>query len=155
MAARDAEAIRTLLSPSVVFHDPVASARFEGAEAVTDVYRILFESCERWECLTELATHDQHALVYRARLAGRVVEVVDLLSFDREGRISEIRAMARPLAGMAGFVAAVGPPLGRRNGRVRGLLGRLAGWPASKTLVAIDSLGSRLISPRARRSPDA
>jgi hypothetical protein len=150
MAARDSTAIVGLLASDVVFHDPVASTRFEGAETVADVYRTLLEACERWECVTELAAPGQHALVYRARLAGKDVEVVDLLSFDDEGRIREIRAMARPLTGMAGFVSAVGPPLGRRNGRIRGAALRLAGFPASKLLASIDAVGSRLIRPRAR-----
>jgi hypothetical protein len=148
LATRDPAAVRALLAPDVVFHDPVASARFQGAETVADVYRVLLEACEQWEWLTELASEGQHAIVYRIRLAGKDVEVVDLLWFDDQGRIREIRAMARPLSGMAGFVAAVGPPLGRRNGRIRGALLRVAGWPATKLLVAIDRMGSRLIRPR-------
>jgi hypothetical protein len=83
------------------------------------------------------------------RIRGRDAELVDLIRFDEQGLITEIRIHSRPLASTAAFAAMLGPRLARRRGRVAAVLARLIAGPLPGLLAAGDRLVTPLTQPRA------
>ena len=49
-----------------------------------------------------------HALIFRASVAGRELEGIDLLRFDEDGLIADFTVMLRPLSGLVPFAQAMG-----------------------------------------------
>lgn len=72
---------------------------------------------------------------------------LDVLRHDEEGRVDEIRVVARPLSSVAAFAAVVGPRLARRHGRRRALAVRAVTAPLPSVLAFWDRLVSRVSRP--------
>ena len=47
------------------------------------------------------------ALIFRARVGDREVEGLDHLTFDDDGRVTELRVMVRPMSGMNALAEAM------------------------------------------------
>jgi hypothetical protein len=57
----------------------------------------------------ELAAVDgAHALIFRASVAGRELEGIDLLRFDDDGLIADFTVMVRPISALMPFAQAMG-----------------------------------------------
>lgn len=152
--AGDAGMVIDTLAPEVVLHAPVLPAPFEGREAVGEVIEALVGIIEDLEYTDDIAAPDLHLLTFRAHVLGTAVEGVDLLRFDSEGRVSEIRVFARPLSGTAAMAAAMGPRLAQRRGRVAGALVGLASRPLPAMFAVFDAATSNLLArPPAPRAP--
>ena len=92
-------------------------------------YRVLFETFGEVQITGELADTDSRAFFWQANVADRVIEGADLLRYDAQGKIAEIRVLIRPLVDIATFAAAIGPPLAARRSPARGALVRLLTLP--------------------------
>ncbi len=97
------------------------------------------------EITSEFADADSRVFFWRADLAGRLIEGADLLRCDEHGKIAEIRVLIRPLADIAVFASAIGPPLAVRRSPTRGALVRLLTLPLKVILAVADAVASRLI----------
>ena len=145
---RDLDTWVDALAPDVVVHSPIIRAPFSGREAVAELYGVLFSALGHVEFTGEFAVGDSHAFFWRADVDGRWVEGADVLRHDEHGKISEITALIRPLADIAVFAAAIGPPLARKRGRVRVPMLRLLTLPLQAILAVADVVATRFVQRR-------
>jgi hypothetical protein len=104
----DIDAVRALLAPDVVFHSPATFHPFVGRETVAALLSIVGQTVEDFRYTDELQADGAHALIFRASVAGRELEGIDLLRFDADGLIADFTVMVRPLSGLIPFAQAMG-----------------------------------------------
>jgi SnoaL-like domain len=153
--ARDMAALADALAPGVVLHSPITSSfRFEGRDEVAALLGTVSEVLEDFHYLHEFGDADVGALVFEARVAGQQLQGTDILNFDEQGRVSEIRVFVRPLAGLTAFARELAPRLARRRGRAPAFaVARMLGPVALGTRLG-DVPASRLVSgKKIRRRP--
>jgi len=105
---RDLDGVRELLAPDIVFHSPVTFHPFVGRDTVTQLLSLVAQTFEDFRYTDELVADGAHALIFRASIAGRELEGIDLLRFDRQGLIADFTVMLRPLSGLIPFAQAMG-----------------------------------------------
>jgi SnoaL-like domain len=106
----DIDALAPLLAEDIVFHSPVTFHPFIGRETVSRLIAIVADTFEdfRYTDELELEGEDGHALIFRANIAGRELEGIDLLRFNDDGLIGDFTVMLRPLSGLVPFAQAMG-----------------------------------------------
>jgi hypothetical protein len=104
----DIDAVGALLAPDVVFHSPATFHPFVGRETVAALLSIVGQTVEDFRYTDELKAEGSHALIFRASVAGRELEGIDLLRFDADGLIADFTVMVRPLSGLIPFAQAMG-----------------------------------------------
>ena len=78
---------------------------------------LVAQTFEDFRYTDELDGRRRHALIFRASVAGKELEGIDLLRFDDQGLIADFTVMLRPLSGLD----AVRPGDGREGRAPRGL----------------------------------
>lgn len=104
----DVQGVRELLAPDIVFHSPVTFHPFVGRDTVLALLSLVAQTFEDFRYTDELAADGAHALIFRASVAGRELEGIDLLRFDGQGQIADFTVMLRPLSGLIPFAQAMG-----------------------------------------------
>jgi hypothetical protein len=104
----DIEAVRELLAPDIVFHSPVTFHPFVGRDTVMALLTLVSQTFEDFRYTDELTIDGAHALIFRAGVAGKELEGIDLLRFDGDGLIEDFTVMLRPLSGLIPFAQAMG-----------------------------------------------
>lgn len=145
---RDLDAWVGALALDVVVHSPIIRNPIIGREAVAELYGVLFNALGHLDFTDEFAVGDSYAFFWRVDIDGRWVEGADVVRHDEHGKISEITALIRPLADIALFAAAVGPPLARKRGWLRGRLSSLLMLPLRAILTIADVIATRLVQRR-------
>ena len=110
--ARDPEAMTALMAPDIRFFSPVAFKPFEGRESVNELFWNLFEVFEDFEYTDELEGDGTHALLFRAKVAGRSLEGLDHLVLNDEGLVQTFTVMLRPLSALMAMGEAMAPRVG-------------------------------------------
>jgi hypothetical protein len=105
---QDIEAARELLAPDIVFHSPVTFHPFLGRDTVMGLLSLVAQTFEDFRYTDELAMDGGHALIFKASVAGRELEGIDLLRFDDQGLIADFTVMLRPLSGLVPFAQIMG-----------------------------------------------
>jgi len=103
----DVDGIGELLAPDVVFHSPVTFHPFVGRETVSRLLGQVALLLADFRYTDELVGDGAHALIFRATVAGREIEGVDLLRLDAQGLIADFTVMLRPLSGLLPFAQAM------------------------------------------------
>ncbi len=109
----DIEAISALLAPDVVFHSPVTFHPFLGRDTVTALLTLVSQTFEEFRYTDELESDGKHALIFKASVAGKELEGIDLLRFDADGLIADFTVMIRPMSGLVPFAQAMGEKAAR------------------------------------------
>jgi hypothetical protein len=150
MEARDLTAIVDTLASDVVFSSPVISSHFHGPEEVRELFEIVLDEFHEFQYTEELAREDARVLLFSARVRGRPVQGAQILHLDEQGKIRELRVMARPLAGLAAIAAVVGRRLARQRagGRARAAVVGLLTYPLLALTAAINAGAPRLTQGR-------
>jgi hypothetical protein len=149
LEGRDLAAAVEALAPDVVMRSPVIARPIEGRDEVSDLLRILLtQELEAIECLDEVRSGDRLALRFQVRVRGRDIEVVDFVRLDENEKVREYIVLARPLAGAAAYIQALGPHVARRRGKLASALVRLAAAPLPGLLALGDRLGSWIVAKR-------
>jgi hypothetical protein len=104
----DIEAIGELLAEEVVLHSPVTFHPFIGRETVKGVLTLVSEVFEDFHYTDELQGDGVHGLIFRAIVAEKQIEGLDLLRCDADGQISDLTVMLRPLSALLPFAQAMG-----------------------------------------------
>jgi len=104
----DIDAARELLAANIIFHSPVTFHPFVGRDTVAKLLSLVASTFEDFRYTDELVTDGAHALIFKASVAGKELEGMDLLRFDEQGLIVELTVMLRPLSGLIGFAQAMG-----------------------------------------------
>ena len=108
--ARSGELVRETLAPEVRFLSPVVFSPYEGRDVVTT---ILAEGAmkvfEDFSYVHRIEDSDARVatLIFKANVNGRALDGLDLLSFDDDGLIAELKVMVRPLSGLDALKAAM------------------------------------------------
>jgi SnoaL-like protein len=105
---QDIAAVAELLAPDIVFHSPVTFHPFLGRETVMRLLEIVAGTFEDFRYTDELQADGAHALIFRASVAGRELEGIDLLRLDEQGLIRDFTVMIRPMSGLVPFAQTMG-----------------------------------------------
>jgi hypothetical protein len=105
---KDLEAVGELLAEQIVFHSPVTFHPFLGRETVTGLLGEVVQVFEDFRFTDELEMDGAHALIFRASVAGKEIEGIDLLRFDADGLIADFTVMLRPLSALVPFAQQMG-----------------------------------------------
>jgi hypothetical protein len=144
MTAGDHPALMALYAEDVVFCSPVTAVEFHGKDEVGVLMGHVMAGFDSWERTFVFADEDQFVFGARASIAGRTVELAELVRLAPDGLVREIRIHGRPLAGVAAIAAVAAPPLAARRGRLRGTLVGLLSRGLPHALAAGDALITRL-----------
>ena len=104
----DIDAARELLAANIIFHSPVTFHPFVGRDTVAKLLSLVASTFEDFRYTDELTVDGAHALIFRASVAGKELEGIDLLRFDDQGLIADFTVMVRPLSGLIPFAQAMG-----------------------------------------------
>ena len=108
--ARSRERLEACFAPDARFLSPVVFAPYEGrdlvllilTEGAMKVFSDDFRYVHRFE------SDDAAALIFEASVGDREVDGLDLLSFDLDGLITELKVMVRPMSGLNALAEAMG-----------------------------------------------
>jgi len=106
--AGDIDAVAELLAPAIVFHSPVTFHPFVGRETVTRLLAEVSLLFADFRYTGELHADGAHGLIFRASVAGKEIEGIDLLRIDSDGLIADFTVMLRPLSALVPFAQAMG-----------------------------------------------
>jgi ketosteroid isomerase-like protein len=99
VAARDARALDALLADDVVFHSPVVHTPQRG-KALTTMYlaaAIRVFTAGPFRYVREVTGKSDAVLEFETELDGILVNGIDMIKWDAEGRIVDFKVMIRPL----------------------------------------------------------
>lgn len=107
--ARDGAALEALLAENVVFTSPVAHQPYPGRAITAAILRGVLRVFEDFRYEREIVSPDgrDHALMFRATVAGKQVQGCDFLHLDDDGRIDDLTVMVRPLSAANALSAAM------------------------------------------------
>lgn len=105
---QDIDAARELLAADIVFHSPVTFHPFLGRDTVMELLALVAQTFEDFRYTDELSVDGAHALIFKASVAGKELEGIDLLRFDEQGLIADFTVMLRPLSGLIPFAQIMG-----------------------------------------------
>ncbi|MFI0482358.1 nuclear transport factor 2 family protein [Actinomadura sp. 9N215] len=124
--AKDLAAITSALDPGIEFHSPVMVKPYLGRDSVVALLGVLLEVFEDFHYTDELVSSGpagEHAagggppavpavpavaLIFTARVAGKDVQGLDLLSFGDTGLVTGLTVMVRPLPAAMTLARVVG-----------------------------------------------
>jgi hypothetical protein len=106
---RDLGALRDLFAEDAELHTPVVDEPVVGADNIEQIFVFLDQILDDIEITTELGGPDRYVFGFTARVGAEPLQVLDLLSLDEHGRITEFVVHTRPLAGTLALANAVDP----------------------------------------------
>lgn len=105
------ERFEAVFHPDVRFFSPVSFKSYDGRDLVVTILMEgpakLFEEFE-YVHLIENPDEPVAALIFRARVGDKWMDGLDLLTFDDDGLITEMKVMLRPKSGVDAMAAAMG-----------------------------------------------
>jgi hypothetical protein len=96
---RDDAALNALLAENAVFHSPVVHAPQVG-KAITQRYLVAAFSVffnESFRYVREIVSDHDAALEFAVEIEGVIVNGIDLIRWDDDGKIIDFKVMLRPL----------------------------------------------------------
>jgi hypothetical protein len=95
----DPEALKALLAKDAVFHSPVVHTPQEGRDKVFAYLHAASHALggDDFRYLREIVEGDQAMLEFQTELDGIQINGVDIIRWDREGKIKDFKVMVRPL----------------------------------------------------------
>ena len=144
----DLDAVVATLAPDVELHSPIsARACLQGPAMIRDVLEPVYASIEDIRVVDEVATSDgqRRVLYLRGHISGgEPIEESVWMRIDEHGLIAELTVFIRPLGALTALMAAIGPSLAARHGRVRGWIAVAATRPLAVITRRGDPLALRL-----------
>ncbi|GAA1877308.1 hypothetical protein [Actinomadura bangladeshensis] len=113
--AKDLAAVTRALDPGIEFRSPVMVKPYLGRDTVGRLLAVLFEVFEEFRYTDDLVSRAPNgagpptqALIFEARVLGKSVQGLDLLSFGGTGLVTGLTVMVRPLPAAMTLARAVG-----------------------------------------------
>ena len=107
--AEDPRALTEALADRVVFRSPVTFKAYEGKPLVSTILtEAALKVFEGFRYTDQLEDGDAAALIFKARVGDRQLDGLDLLRFDRDGKVAELVVMVRPMSGLGALAEAMG-----------------------------------------------
>jgi hypothetical protein len=94
MEQHDIDAVLREFAPGFALRSPVTETPFDGADSHR-LLRVVLESYDRWECLSELSGDDECVLITRVQIGGRDVGIVDHMRHGPDGKVVDFAAYTR------------------------------------------------------------
>jgi hypothetical protein len=106
--AEDAQAVADALADDVVFRSPVVFKPYEGKQMVGAILtQGAMRVFEGFRYVDQLEDGDVATLIFEARVGDRVLNGLDLLRFDADGKVRELMVMVRPMSGLNALAEAM------------------------------------------------
>ncbi|WP_354699085.1 hypothetical protein DSM112329_04791 [Paraconexibacter sp. AEG42_29] len=109
---RDPGALAAVLADDIQLHSPLLDDPIVGREQVVAVLDLLFEKLDTLEYGAELDGGEVRGVRLSASVNGVSMEGVELVHFDADGRVDEVRVQLRPLSGLIALQNVVAPAIG-------------------------------------------
>jgi hypothetical protein len=107
--AEDPDALTGTLAEDVVFRSPAVFKPYEGKQVVEAILvQGAMQVFEDFRYTDQLEDGDVATLIFEARVGDLVMNGLDLLRFDAEGKVRELMVMVRPLSGLTALAEAMG-----------------------------------------------
>jgi hypothetical protein len=104
----DPEALTEALAEEVIFRSPAVFKPYEGKAMVAAIItRGAMHVFEDFRYTDQIEDGDTAALIFDARVGDRILNGLDLLRFDADGKIRELMVMVRPLSGLNALAEAM------------------------------------------------
>lgn len=99
MKNKDANGLGDLLADNAVFHSPVVHTPQQGKAITWKYLAAAFQVLgnDQFEYLREIVDGNRAVLEFQTELDGIVINGVDMIEWDAEGRITDFKVMVRPL----------------------------------------------------------
>ena len=99
MQERDVDGLDELLADNAVFHSPVVHTPQQGKAITRQYLAAAFHVLgnDQFEYLREVVDGNNAVLEFRTELDGIVINGIDMIQWDGEGRICDFKVMVRPL----------------------------------------------------------
>jgi len=100
--ARDIAVLDDILAEDVVFYSPVVWTAQKGKD-LTKLYlgaAMFVIANDDFKYVKEIVSGHQACLEFTTKIDDIIVNGVDIITFNEEGRITEFKVMVRPLKGM-------------------------------------------------------
>ncbi len=108
---KDLELLREALAADVVVHSPVLFRGFEGREAAMIVLSNVIEVLENFAYTHELADGDDLVLRFRADVGDLLLEGIDFIRLDADGKVADLTVFMRPQRALTAFNERMGERL--------------------------------------------
>ena len=113
----DLDALVRCFTEDATFHSPAVHAPVEGRRSVAVYLGAVLQVFEDFVYTGSFVGGDGRELLeFRTRVGDREVQGVDLLSFDGDGRVTDLTVLLRPLRGLEATVAAMAEQLAAAAG---------------------------------------
>jgi 2,4-dienoyl-CoA reductase (NADPH2) len=101
-----------LLHPKAVFRSPMAHTPYPGARTVGLILSTVLKVFEDFKYHREMVSADGLSVVleFSAKVNGKELNGVDLIAFDKDGKIVDFEVMVRPMSALQ----ALGDEMGQR-----------------------------------------
>lgn len=109
--ARDPAALSAALHPDVVFRSPAVFKPYTGRDATMFVLQGVLAVFEDFDYVMKVRDGQDEVLRFKAKVAGRDIDGVDILRYDDEGLVVELSVMIRPLSALQTVAEAMGAKL--------------------------------------------
>ena len=93
------DALTAILHPDAVFHSPVVHTPQKGRAIVTAYLSAAGQTLgnDSFRYVREIAQDNQAVLEFTTEMDGIMVNGIDMITFDEEGKITDFKVMVRPL----------------------------------------------------------
>jgi hypothetical protein len=143
----DADTAVSCLADDVTLISPLtARFRFHGRDQMRELLTAAFHVITDIRYHTEVGNDATRALFYYGRCGAEELEEAQLLRFNADGEIAELKLFGRPLPALTEVMKRLGPLLLHRQGR-SGLARTISA--ATAPLAAMTRVGDRRIVPLA------
>lgn len=110
--ARDIDAMIAALAENVVFRSPIVFREYRGREVVGVILRAVMSVFEEFRYEQTLEGGGQTALVFRAKVAGKDIEGIDLGEVNAAGELTQLTVFVRPFSATTALKDAMQERLG-------------------------------------------
>lgn len=107
---KDFAAADHLFADEPIFRSPFVFRPYEGLDAMKFILGNVIDVFENFRYTAQTESGNTAVLVFEAEVTGRQLNGVDVITFDEEGRITELMVMIRPMSGLQ----AVADQMGKR-----------------------------------------
>jgi hypothetical protein len=108
MDSGDPASLADVLADDVVFRSPAVFKPYEGKETVLRMLTFAASVFEDFEYVDELHGDRTHGYVFRARVGAREIDGWDYVTYDTDGKVSELRVMVRPFSALQALMEEMG-----------------------------------------------
>ncbi len=107
---RDLTSLNDLLAEDVVFRSPVAYKPYEGKHVVFFILTNVIQVFQDFTYHREFYTEDGENVVleFSANVSGKSLKGIDMIKFNKQGKIIDFEVMIRPMSGLAALAEQMG-----------------------------------------------